>query len=127
MPSYNVLAMPLGPALEICTGLPVYLQHDISTWTMAETLFGAPRGSQNVIQVVIDYHVVAEVITGGRVLHGGNRREVEIGHTQVDTCGKRCYCGNHGCLQTIASIKNVLKTPNSALPLLDVPAYMARR
>ena len=41
MPFYDVLEMPLGPALETRTGLPVYLQHDISAWTMAEALYGA--------------------------------------------------------------------------------------
>ncbi|CCJ98242.1 Mlc, transcriptional repressor of MalT (the transcriptional activator of maltose regulon) and manXYZ operon [Cronobacter malonaticus 507] len=34
---------------------------------------------------------------------------MEIGHTQVDPYGKRCYCGNHGCLETIASIDSVLE------------------
>lgn len=32
--------MPLGEALEQHTGVPVYIQHDISAWTMAEALFG---------------------------------------------------------------------------------------
>ncbi len=36
--------MPLGEALEQHTGVPVYIQHDISAWTMAEALFGASRG-----------------------------------------------------------------------------------
>ena len=72
MPFYDVLEMPLGPALETRTGLPVYLQHDISAWTMAEALYGASRGSQNVIQVVIDHNVGAGVITGGHVLHAGS-------------------------------------------------------
>jgi len=34
---------------------------------------------------------------------------VEIGHTQVDPYGKRCYCGNHGCLETIASVESVME------------------
>lgn len=34
---------------------------------------------------------------------------MEIGHTQVDPYGKRCYCGNHGCLETIASVESVLE------------------
>ncbi|SPX55468.1 transcriptional regulator Mic [Klebsiella pneumoniae] len=34
---------------------------------------------------------------------------LEIGHTQVDPYGKRCYCGNHGCLETIASVESVLE------------------
>ncbi|WP_114195867.1 sugar metabolism global transcriptional regulator Mlc [Edaphovirga cremea] len=109
MPFYNVNEMAIGPALGERTGLPVFLQHDIGAWTMAEALYGASRGCQNVIQVVIDHNVGAGVITGGRVLHAGSRSVVEIGHIQVDPYGKRCYCGNHGCLETVASIENMLE------------------
>ena len=84
MPFYDdVKEMPLGEALENHTGVPVYIQHDISAWTMAEALFGASRGARDVIQVVIDH--------------------------KVDPYGKRCYCGNHGCLETIASVDSVLE------------------
>jgi len=110
MPFYaDVDEMPLGAALEAHTGLPVFVQHDIGAWTMAEALYGASRGSQNVIQVVIDHNVGAGVVTGGRVLHSGSSSVVEMGHTQVDPYGKRCYCGNHGCLETVASTDNILE------------------
>jgi len=110
MPFYeDVKDMPLGEALETHTGVPVYVQHDISAWTMAEALFGASRGARDVIQVVIDHNVGAGVITDGRLLHAGSSSLVEIGHTQVDPYGKRCYCGNHGCLETIASVESVLE------------------
>ena len=110
MPFYeDVKDMPLGEALESHTGVPVYVQHDISAWTMAEALFGASRGARDVIQVVIDHNVGAGVITDGRLLHAGSSSLVEIGHTQVDPYGKRCYCGNHGCLETIASVESVLE------------------
>ncbi|MFC3395599.1 sugar metabolism global transcriptional regulator Mlc [Brenneria rubrifaciens] len=109
MPFYDVEEMAIGPALAQRTGLPVYLQHDICAWTMAEALYGASRGFQNVIQLVIDHNVGAGVITGGRILHVGSRNLVEIGHTQVDPYGKRCYCGNHGCLETVASTESMLE------------------
>ncbi|CDY83321.1 putative regulatory protein [Salmonella enterica subsp. enterica serovar Paratyphi A] len=110
MPYYeDVKEMPLGDALERHTGVPVYIQHDISAWTMAEALFGASRGARDVIQVVIDHNVGAGVITDGHLLHAGSSSLVEIGHTQVDPYGKRCYCGNHGCLETIASVDSVLE------------------
>ncbi|HBR6861000.1 TPA: ROK family transcriptional regulator [Klebsiella aerogenes] len=108
MPFYDdVKDMPLGEAL--ANGVSVYIQHDISAWTMAESLFGASRGARDVIQVVIDHNVGAGVITDGRLLHAGSSSLVEIGHTQVDPYGKRCYCGNHGCLETIASVESVLE------------------
>lgn len=109
MPFYDVTDVPLGATLEAHTGVPVYIQHDISAWTMAEALFGASRGARDVIQVVIDHNVGAGVITDGRLLHAGSSSLVEIGHTQVDPFGKRCYCGNHGCLETIASVQSVLE------------------
>jgi transcriptional regulator of PTS gene len=84
MPFYDdVKEMPLGEVLKNHTGVPVYIQHDISAWTMAEALFGASRGARDVIQVVIDHNVGAGVITDGR-LHAGSSSLVEIGHTQVD-------------------------------------------
>ena len=108
MPFYDVIDMPLGEVLSTRIGVPVFIQHDISAWTMAEGLFGASRGVGDVIQVVIDQNVGAGVITGGRLLHASSSTLVEIGHTQVDPFGKQCYCGNHGCLETIASMESIL-------------------
>jgi transcriptional regulator of PTS gene len=51
MPFYeDVKEMPLGEMLEKHTGVPVYIQHDISAWTMAEALFGASRGARDVFR-----------------------------------------------------------------------------
>ncbi|MEG0055538.1 sugar metabolism global transcriptional regulator Mlc [Hafnia sp.] len=118
MPFYaDVCDMPLGPELEQHTGLPVFLQHDICAWTMAESLFGAGEGCGNMLQVVIDHDVGAGVITDGRLLNGGRHSVVEIGHTQVDPYGKQCYCGNHGCLETVAGLDHILDLAQQRLPL----------
>lgn len=108
LPGYAVQDMPLGEVLAARTGLPVFIQHDISAWTLAESLFGASHGAQDVIQIVIDETVGAGVITGGQLLHKRGRALVEIGHTQIDPYGKQCYCGNHGCLETVASTGSLL-------------------
>ncbi|WJY17028.1 ROK family transcriptional regulator [Pectobacteriaceae bacterium CE90] len=115
MPFYDVEEMAIGPELSQRTGVPVFLQHDICAWTMAEALYGASRGCRDVIQIVIDHNVGAGIITDGRILHVGSRNLVEIGHTQVDPYGKRCYCGNHGCLETVASTENMLELAQQRL------------
>ena len=117
MPGYDVQDMPLGDTLEQRTGLPVFVQHDISAWTLAESLFGASRGAQDVIQIVIDDTVGAGVISAGQLLHKSGRALVEVGHTQIDPYGQQCYCGNHGCLETVASIKNLLALTEQRLPV----------
>ncbi|ORM70077.1 sugar metabolism global transcriptional regulator Mlc [Pantoea rwandensis] len=116
MPGYDVQEMPLGETLSTLTGLPVFVQHDISAWTLAEALFGASRGAQDVIQIVIDETVGAGVISGGQLLHKRGRALVEIGHTQIDPYGQQCYCGNHGCLETVASTGSLLQLAAQRLP-----------
>jgi len=108
LPGYEAREIPLGDTLAQRTGVPVFVQHDISAWTLAESLFGASRGAQDVIQIVIDDTVGAGVISGGQLLHKSGRALVEIGHTQIDPYGQQCYCGNHGCLETVASIGSLL-------------------
>lgn len=108
MPYYPIQSVRLGEALADRSGLPVFVQNDIAAWTLAESIYGASKGFQNVIQLVIDDNVGVGVITGGQLLHAGSSSVVEIGHTQVDPFGKCCYCGNRGCLETVASIDNIL-------------------
>ena len=116
MPFYSIQNMPLGPELASKTGLPVYVQHEICAWTMAESLFGVARDTRDVIQVMIDHNVGAGVITGGQLLHSGSATLVEIGHTRIDPLGKRCYCGHQGCLETVASTDNLLAQAEQQLP-----------
>lgn len=116
MPGYAVQEMPLGSTLEQRTGLPVFVQHDISAWTLAESLFGASRGAQDVIQIVIDDTVGAGIISAGQLLHKSGRALVEVGHTQIDPYGQQCYCGNHGCLETVASTGSLLSLTAQRLP-----------
>ncbi|MDR0807138.1 MAG: ROK family protein [Enterobacteriaceae bacterium] len=115
MPFCHEEDVPLGAELSKRTGLPVYVQQDVSAWTISEALYGAAVGSQNVIQLVIDDIVGASVISDGRVLHTDSGCRIEIGHTQVDPAGKPCYCGNHGCLETIASMPSILAKTHDLL------------
>ncbi len=80
MPYYeDVKEMPLGDALERHTGVPVYIQHDISADDGRGAL--APHAARATLSVVIDHNVGAGVITDGHLLHAGSSSLVEIGHT----------------------------------------------
>lgn len=109
MPFYeDVKDVPLGEALANHTGVPVYIQHDISARTMAESLFGASRGARDVIQVVIDHNVGAGVITDGRLLHAGSSNWWRLaipGRSLRQTLLLR----QPWLLETIASVESVLE------------------
>lgn len=43
------------------------------------------------------------VVLGGRLLEGHSGIAGELGHITVDPNGRLCGCGNHGCLETVAT------------------------
>ncbi|KMW74704.1 transcriptional regulator [Photorhabdus luminescens subsp. luminescens] len=117
-PYYQVQELPIGEYLHCRTGLPVFLQHEITAWTIAESLYGAAKNCQNIIQMVIDEHVGVGVIIAGQTLHAGNRGVMEIGHIQAEPDGKRCYCGNVGCLETVVGISHILSRVKQQLTVV---------
>ena len=128
MPFYQVNDLPIADILRETIGVPVFIQQDIATWTLAEFLFGAATRCNNVIQLSIDNQVSAAVLHEGNLLHALSVSAVEIGHYQIIEQGERCYCGKKGCLETVTSIDNLLRIakqraqiqPDSRLNQLDL-------
>lgn len=127
IPFYGVRDIPLAQCLEQHTGVSVFMQHDVSAWALAEAMLGASRGVHNVIQVVIDSRVSACVITDGKLLHRVSGNQVEMGHIQVLPHGKRCHCGNHGCLETLVGAEGLLAQAQQRMtPPLTVASLCQR-
>ncbi len=103
MPHYNVSNLALGPEIYKATGLPVFIANDTRAWALAEKLFGHSQDVDNSILISIHHGLGAGIILDGRVLQGRNGNIGELGHIQIDRNGKRCQCGNIGCLETVAS------------------------
>ena len=59
--------------------------------------------------MVIDHNVGAGVITDGKSIARGQQQPGRDRPHPGRPVWKRCYCGNHGCLETIASVESVLE------------------
>lgn len=103
MPHYNVENLALGPEIYKATGLPVFVANDTRAWALAEKLFGHSQDVDNSVLISIHHGLGAGIILDGRVLQGRHGNIGELGHIQIDPQGKRCHCGNIGCLETVAS------------------------
>lgn len=55
------------------------------------------------------------IVENGRVLTGATGAAGQFGHFGIRPGGKRCFCGSHGCLVTVASISAVLQRVTDAL------------
>src|SRR5260370_42513417 len=64
----------------------------------------------------------AGVVIGGAWLGGATGTAGEIGTTTLDERGALCYCGNRGCLETVASgpaITRLVAEGNGDAPSLE--------
>lgn len=109
MPHYNVNNLALGPEIQTATGLPVYIANDTHAWALAEHFFGHSQENENSILISIHHGVGAGIILDSRVLQGRTGNIGELGHIQIDKLGKRCHCGNIGCLETVASSASLIE------------------
>lgn len=94
--------------LEQAIGIPFAIDNDANLGALAEATHGAAQGVQDLIYVKASTGIGAGLVLGGRIHHGANGRAGEIGHVPVDPSGPVCRCGNRGCLETAASVRQVL-------------------
>ena len=94
---------PLRDVISAATELPVRIDNDANCATLGEWWLGAAVGANNVIGLTIGTGIGGGLILNGRLYHGSSDVAGEIGHTTIDVTGRRCKCGNYGCLEAYAS------------------------
>ncbi len=99
----------IGPFLNARLHVPIYLENNASC--LARYHYGKPEamGSEDFLLLLVDSGVGSGVISGGKVLKGAGYFTGELGHTTIDFRGRRCACGNIGCLESYAAIPNLLR------------------
>lgn len=101
--------------LENKLSLPVLVDNDCNTLTLAERWFGDCLNINSFIVVNVDYGIGAGIMTDGKLFHGTNFGGGQIGHITVDNDGPKCSCGNYGCLESVASEQAILKNISKKL------------
>ena len=91
-----------GRDLERLLGVECVLVQEEHALCLAERYFGSARGLENFAMLDVSTGVGLGVMSGGKLLTGQSGLAGEIGHITVDLRGRRCGCGNRGCLETVA-------------------------
>jgi glucokinase len=106
-PNLGWVNLPLRHIIEDRLGLPTALDNDANCAVLGEWWVGAARGSRHAIGLTIGTGIGGGIILDGKLYHGASDVAGEIGHTTIDTEGRRCKCGNYGCLEAYASGPNI--------------------
>ncbi len=94
---------PLRDLVANAIGLEAELDNDANCATVGEWWQGAGRGTRTLIGVTLGTGIGGGIVLDGRVFHGVTDVAGEIGHMSIDSTGRKCKCGNYGCLEAYAS------------------------
>ena len=102
-PNLGWVNMPLRDRVARALDLPATLDNDANCAIFGEWWRGAARGVDHVVGLTIGTGIGGGIILGGKIYHGASDIAGELGHMTIDWNGRRCKCGNYGCLEAYAS------------------------
>ena len=111
-PNLNWRDVPLKKILEKETGLDAYITNDLTAITYGEWKFGSGKGEDNIICIFAGTGIGSGIVINGSLYTGCSNAAGEIGHITVVSGGRKCACGNSGCLEAYAGglgIANIAK------------------
>ncbi|MCS7010120.1 MAG: ROK family protein [Anaerolineales bacterium] len=120
-PMWGWRPMPLLEMLENALQLPVYIDNGAKAMALAEAWFGAGRGVENLVVLLIGTGVGAGIITKGALYRGATNSAGEWGHTKLVLDGRPCRCGSRGCLETYVGAPGILTTAAELGLSADLP------
>jgi glucokinase len=106
-PNLGWVDVPLRDLLSNAVGLEATLDNDANCATFGEWWQGAGRGLNSVVGITLGTGIGGGIILDGELVHGVSDAAGEIGHMSIDFTGRRCKCGNYGCLEAYCSGPNI--------------------
>ena len=95
--------LPLSRMLSNAAGLPVFLANDANAAALGESFFGASKFSKNFIYITVSTGIGGGIVINGGLYEGSGFVAGEIGHISIVPEGRKCNCGQKGCLEAYAS------------------------
>ena len=84
-------------------GVPVALENDADVAALGEYWQGAGKNISRLYAITVGTGIGAALIIDGRIYRGLDGVHPDGGRHVVDPSGPVCYCGAHGCWESLAS------------------------
>ena len=95
--------------IENTFSLPIYLINEANAGAIGEFFLNRTLKEQNIVFISIDSGVGAGIVIDGNLYKGHSSKAGEFGHFTVENHGKKCNCGNEGCLEMYCSNRALVK------------------
>jgi predicted NBD/HSP70 family sugar kinase len=100
---------PMAARYTEVTGFPAWAANAAVLGMRAESVFGTGKGINDLVYFIGGASGIGGgVVTGGRWMAGAAGYAGEFGHTFVQSSGRACHCGAHGCLEAEVTQEELL-------------------
>lgn len=122
---YTMLADELEALLG---GIPVKVGNDANVAALGEMWKGGGEGTSSLIMATLGTGVGGGIIIDGKIVTGSHGAGGEIGHACVEPDeAESCNCGNHGCLEQMASATGIVRLANRILAECDEDTVLKKQ
>ncbi len=90
--------------------VPVRLTNDANAAALGEMVYGGAQGMRDFIMITLGTGLGSGIVVNGNLVYGHDGFAGELGHVNVVENGRKCGCGNLGCLETYVSAPGIKKT-----------------
>lgn len=84
--------------------LPVVVENNVRALALAEMELTLHRNIRNMVFMKLGPGIGSAIILDNDIYKGSFNNSGELGHMVINHTGKKCRCGQVGCLETVASI-----------------------
>ena len=84
-------------------GVSVAIENDADAAALGEWAWGAGRGTQDFLLVTVGTGIGVGLVLNGQLYRGVSSAHPEVGHHVIDPTGPLCFCGAHGCWESLSS------------------------
>ncbi len=126
-PNIDWVDEPLAEAVGKRVDLPVVVENDANAAAWGEYRFGAGEDTDDLLFVTVGTGVGGGIVHQGMLFRGGFGAAAEIGHLRLVPNGRRCGCGQRGCLEQYGSGRALVRDARARLESADPQAEPLRR
>jgi len=113
--------MPTFKNVPICRMLnerlraPVVFDNDANVACWGEYAVGAGKGVKDMVFFTLGTGIGGGIISNGELVHGCDENGAELGHMIIYPDGRKCNCGQRGCVEAYASADSTARRATEAV------------
>jgi len=113
MPTFK--NVPICRMLKERLGAPIVFDNDANVACWGEYTVGAGKGVKDMVFFTLGTGIGGGIISNGELVHGCDENGAELGHMVIYPDGRRCNCGQRGCVEAYASADSTARRATEAI------------